>query len=885
MMPALYRLLSLRYLLQRWDRAALIVASIALGVATLVSTRILNSCVATAAQHSTTPLGIGDLYVSNGDVGVIRSVSDDLKAANIPGVKSIQPLIVERVSIPGESGPKTAVLVGVELSTQMVDPDNPLGVTVHNTLERNSTTAWLALTRRLVVLSRHAYDAWLIERKNATDPLILRCGTRQVECLPIGYFEMQSSSPMAALGTQIIGMELGQAVRFLHPGPALATAAIVGPTTTDTLWEHIVPPRVNRIDVLLESGADLASVQAELQQVVGLRAEVRTPEAHARSTQEIVGGLQIAFVLCSFGAMVVGLFLVYNAMSVTVAERRHDIGILRSLGATRWQIIAIFGTAALVLGVLGAIVGIPLGTGLARLIVSQFQEELGSLFMNPEVDPVWPGLNTILIAGVAGVLTALLAALIPALQAATQDPADAVRRVPGIAGGVWQLAHRATCGTLIAGGVAMILTRHELPPRVGAFGGMVAALIGLLLAAPILVGILVRIAHPLLRRVLPIEARLAADNLLRSPGRTGVVIGALGAGVAIMVQTAGVGRSNEEPVVAWLEEVIQADRFVFSGNLTEATSSSTSLNLEVPQNLGKLPGVEAVVSLRYVVPEYNGTRIFLTAIDAAAYAEHTGRRRSTDHEGLEKLRFLQNRNAVLISDNFARRHGVQPGDTIQLAGPAGPISLEVHDTIRDYSWSRGTIFMDRAVYARLFRDPLINVCHVYLAADGQGDAAIEEFAANERLTVLDRSSLRQFLAELIDRVYVLAFLQQIIVGLVAGLGVVTALLISVLQRKRELGLLLAVGATPAQVVRSVLWEAVLMGGFGTLLGILIGLPMEWYVLRVVLVEESGFVFDLVVPWRQGLGIAVGAMLVAAVAGLMPALHAVRTRIPEAIAYE
>ena len=76
-----------------------------------------------------------------------------------------------------------------------------------------------------------------------------------------------------------------------------------------------------------------------------------------------------------------------------------------------------------------------------------------------------------------------------------------------------------------------------------------------------------------------------------------------------------------------------------------------------------------------------------------------------------------------------------------------------------------------------------------------------------------------------------------------------------------------------------------MGGFGTLLGILIGLPMEWYVLRVVLVEESGFVFDLVVPWRQGLGIAVGAMLVAAVAGLMPALHAVRTRIPEAIAYE
>ena len=106
-----------------------------------------------------------------------------------------------------------------------------------------------------------------------------------------------------------------------------------------------------------------------------------------------------------------------------------------------------------------------------------------------------------------------------------------------------------------------------------------------------------------------------------------------------------------------------------------------------------------------------------------------------------------------------------------------------------------------------------------------------------------------------------------------------------LQRKRELGLLLAVGATPGQVVRSVMWEAILMGLFGTVLGILIGLPMEWYVLRVVMVEESGFVFDLIVPWRQAFGIAGGALVVAALAGLMPALHAVRMRITDAIAYE
>jgi putative ABC transport system permease protein len=124
-----------------------------------------------------------------------------------------------------------------------------------------------------------------------------------------------------------------------------------------------------------------------------------------------------------------------------------------------------------------------------------------------------------------------------------------------------------------------------------------------------------------------------------------------------------------------------------------------------------------------------------------------------------------------------------------------------------------------------------------------------------------------------------------VVGVVAALGVVTALLISVLQRKRELGLLLAIGATPGQVLRSVMAEAMLLGLFGTALGILIGMPMEWYVLKVVMVDESGFVFDVVFPWKQALGIASVSILTATLAGLLPAWRAIQTRIPDALQYE
>lgn len=188
---------------------------------------------------------------------------------------------------------------------------------------------------------------------------------------------------------------------------------------------------------------------------------------------------------------------------------------------------------------------------------------------------------------------------------------------------------------------------------------------------------------------------------------------------------------------------------------------------------------------------------------------------------------------------------------------------------------------------KLFGDELIDICHVFVKPDApHGTAAeLERYINPKGLFLTDRDSLRKFLSEIINRVYLLAYMQQILVGVVAALGVVTALFISVLQRKRELGLLLAVGATPAQVLRSVLAEAFLMGCFGTALGILIGLPMEWYILKVMLVDESGFNLDVLVPWKAALGIAGASVVLATLAGLLPAWRAIQTRIPDALQYE
>ncbi len=159
------------------------------------------------------------------------------------------------------------------------------------------------------------------------------------------------------------------------------------------------------------------------------------------------------------------------------------------------------------------------------------------------------------------------------------------------------------------------------------------------------------------------------------------------------------------------------------------------------------------------------------------------------------------------------------------------------------------------------------------------------FAARYGLFPATRAELMADIDQVIERVYGIAYGQQIVVMLVAALGVIMSLLISVLQRRREMGLLRAVGAAQTQVIHSVLAEACLMGALGTALGVLFGIPLEWFVLKVIIFEESGLLFPLYVPWGGALLIALAALATTTLAGLGPAIYAVRQRIPEAIAYE
>jgi putative ABC transport system permease protein len=365
------------------------------------------------------------------------------------------------------------------------------------------------------------------------------------------------------------------------------------------------------------------------------------------------------------------------------------------------------------------------------------------------------------------------------------------------------------------------------------------------------------------------------------------VIAALAATGGLMVQTAGFLHSSERAIYDWVEERIDADLFVTSGSSVLSGVGNMTMDEELGKKIAGVSGVEAVMGVRFHRIDFRNRMVYVIGLDTRAFEGTAGDRPLT--RTFARYPQLREPGKVLVSENFAALYGVKVGETIEVRGKDRTLRLEVLGTVVDYTWNRGTIIMDLRRFQEDFGDRQIEVFDVFLAPGApveQVQRDIQDrWGAEYVLVSLTRSEFYAELHAQLQRVYSMAYAQQSVVGLVALLGVVSALFISVLQRRRELGLLRAVGASRTMILRSVLAEAVLMGVIGALVGFLIGLVLEWYVIDLLLLDEAGFTYPVRVPWVAAGVVAALSVLSATLAGLWPAYQATKLRIPEAIAYE
>lgn len=871
-MFSLYRTLSLRYLRQRWGLNALVVLSIALGVVVWVATATLYQSLESSILVSLNPMaGVADLIVSNGEAGVPRAVEERLRA--IPGVRSVRPWVIEGVRVLVGDRREPAMLLGFDLPKEDEGSGWPGDLVVSPGTEGRYLTARL-FGRAPVVVGKQL-DAQLPAGQQRFSILT---GGKTRELTRVGTIE--AGGLLAALGGNVLVLP-----------ECKAAAQLVGR-----------PDRVSRLDILLEPGADAAAVTAAIRADLADRHEgdVRTPQAEDNRVREALAPLKVGSLIVSAGALVVGMFLVFNTLSVSVAERRHDIGVLRSLGATRDQIRRLFQGEAFFLGLVGSLAGIPLGLGLARALLGPIgQTVLDALGTAPLQPPPLADLGpTLLTALVAGIATSVVASLLPAMRAASEEPADAVRRVPLSVGWPVRLVQLGAAVLLLLLGIALVAGKEHLPiRRMGIFAGIGCIFLAAFQAIALSAALAARLLRPLAQRLFPVEGRLAADNLVRAPGRTGLVVAALAACVALMAHTAGVIRSNESAILSWLERAVTADLVLTSGGPVSSTGQTMPMPESILAELQReLPGARLVpITWRYLEwpREVDDLPIVVAAVESAAYYE-ANRERGSKRTDLDLFRQLAAEpGTAIVSDNFAVLYRVNVGDVLTLRGYHGPLRLRVIGSVEDYAAPRGLILVHRGHVLRELNIDRVDIIDVYLPPGADADRVEEVRAALARssltaehaLVTLTGEEVRGHILAMVRRIYSLAYLQEIVVGFVAALGVAAALMISVIQRRRELGLLRAVGATQPQILRTVLFEALFMGLIGSVLGVLFGLVLEWYAVRVVLAEESGFRFPVVAPWAEAGLIALLAVTTASLAGLLPALRAVRLRIADAIAYE
>ena len=882
-MLSLYRTLSLRYLSRRWFRAALVVASIMLGVATLVATQALSETMSKATLAAGNPMaGTIDLIVTNGEFPIDRAIAKDIET--VPGVKAVHPRIFDQAKRVVGNEKRPVMVMGIDLTSNDQKPDE---LAEHFQLnpdlnEVKFSYGAVALAFQIPALVGSELNAEL-EKEELPVPdwlkfvgakvklVHLEQGQQQHTVVKVASIQLKAGGDrdkFAAFAGQVVILDLDNA------------AMILG----------IPKGKVRRIDVALTPGVDPKKARKEIEKVVAGQGMVRTMEEQNQSLQSAMVGMKTGFSMCGVAALIVGMFLVYNSLSVSVAERRHEIGILLALGATRDQVWRLFAGEAFVLGSVGSALGIPLGMGLAHLGLGPMQDAIGDIFAAMNLKQIELSYELIALAFCVGILSAVIASLVPAIQAAYDKPAEAVRRVPKEPPVSHLVLHIVTTCVLILGGMGMIFVRDYMPKRWGTYGGLSLAMIGALLAAPLFAQLAARALMPVSRRFFPIEWRIAADNLIRAPGRTGMVIGALAAGVCLIVETAGIIRSNRETITKWIDDSIAADIIVTSGSPVGSGGQNTPMPENLREELRKFPEVEEVLPIRMSTDVlFRNVRIAVLTMEADR-AYEIEKDRLSKKEEIELLRALDvQENAVIISGNFAALHHVHKGDTIALNTTRGEVKFHVIGTMVDYTWNLGTIIMNRRDYVKHWQDDSVTVFDVYLRKGADEKAVKEKIAAKlgaqNDLHPLTRAELKTHIDEMIERLYRIALGQEIVVILVAALGVVTALLISVLQRRREMGLLRAIGASRAQVVYLVLAEACIMGIFGSILGVIFAIPLQWYALQVVFLEESGYIFPVYLPWGESAAIALAALLIATLAGLGPALYAVRERIPDAIAYE
>lgn len=836
----LFRALVLRYVAAHRVRALMTVFAVATGVAVTFAIDVAN---ATAIASFSSSVNVIANRVNLQVLGVGRGFDERLllRVEREPDVESAQPVVEGEVAL--EGGTEILHVLGMDVTRAQATPDagrQPLDLDAF-------------INRRGIILSERVARARGLRAGSVLRGFV---GPHRVA------FTVAAIAPATA--------SADSGVAFVDIATAQETFDRVG--------------RLDRIDVIADSQR-LARVRDDLAKIVPLPARTIEPRVRTSEIGSMLRSFQLNLTALGFVALVVAMYLTYNAVAIAVVQRRAEIGTLRAMGAPRRTIFTLFLGEGALYGVAGSALGILAGALLARYSVAAETQTVSSLFVGSHADaPVFSAASVVK-ACVAGIAAATLSAVAPALDAASTPPARTMRGLPGYerARAGWRLPAAAFACCILAFAAAKAPALEGLP----VFGYASAVLI--IAAGSLFSPIALTAAAGSLRRVLPRRAPvlLALAALRTSRARFGVAMASLMVAVAMTVAIATLVTSFRTTVAAWAGEALQADLYVGMPGAVDASSQGYFSEGTVAR-LKRLAGIAGVDTYRGFPIPFRGRIVQLGASDFSTMGARPKLRLLGNADIGAVAKAVRTTASAVVSDAFVNRFGVHPGDAIEIATPSGPARLTIAAEYNDYSTSEGTILMDRSLFSRLFHDRAVDSIAVYVRPGttlAAARARIVRGLAPLAVNVSTNRELRGFVLQVFDHTFAITSALYTIAIAVAVLGVITTFVALVLERRVEFALMRYVGLRVRELRELILVQAGVVGLLAGVLGVAVGVALAFVLIFVINRQSFGWLIELRVPWLSYLEAVALVTAGALAASFIPSSVAARIRASEALRSE
>ncbi len=768
--------------------------------------------------------------------------------AGIPGVAAITPVLERSMLLPAD----------MALSVE------------RGTLDRITVNGWEPSSAAQTLPFQAEEGRWLTVQD--TNAVMVRRSF--VEATGLGLGDV-IDLPGAA------GVQTFEIVGILPSRPVLGDEEVFMPLASAQEVFNL-PGQINAIAGQFDDGVDGEALRATILARLGPGFQVGSVEAGGSEWETAMQMANLVFTLFGVLALAMGGFIMFNTFRTVVLERKHDIGMLRAVGASRRTVLNLILVEGLIQGIVGTALGMFIGYLLIRALLPLLNPTWEQFFGAPLGQPSF-GLWTWLLSVVLGVGVPLLSGYLPARAASRVSPLEALR--PSQVEDEEGFSRRRLLigGGMIASALLGLLTGNLAVVSIGAL----LFLIGIVVISPILVRPVSQVFGRLLAFAFAGEGSLAQGNLQRQPGRSAITASTITISLAILVALGGLTTTLTDGMMTYLDKSMRADYMLLPEALVLGNSANVGAGPELAEQVAALPGIAALTTVRQSETQIDGLTTQVIGVDPQSYPLLAGLVFSAGNAD-EAYTALAHGRFAIVNGMLSTQRGLSVGDEVTLSTAGGPQTYAVMAVGIDYLNSKvPSIYVSQANLAADFGQ----TSDILLMANRTpgADATQVEDALGDLLVAYPAFSLFSYdrwrAAQLEGnntRSYAL-YMLMVLLAVPSLLALANTLSINVLERTREIGVLRAIGGTRRQVQRMIIAESLLLSAMGIGFGILAGIWLGYIIIGVM--NVSGFIMPYYFPY-MGIVITLAVGLIFGVlAALLPARHAAGLNIVGALKWE